>query len=79
MKVEIKVFASARELANAGYIQLAVPDNILLSEIKALLDSRYPALKGMPGRWAVNLELARFDCPVKPGDELAWIPPVSGG
>ena len=30
-------------------------------------------------RFSVNQDLARNDTPIKPGDEIAFFPPVSGG
>ena len=79
MTVHIKLFASAREKACADSIELTSPLPVPLYLLRSLMDETAPALRGMPGRWAVNLEFAEDDYVVQSGDELAWIPPVCGG
>ena len=46
-----------------------------------MLTDRYPELSPMRNNlaFAVNQEYARMDAPVSPGDEVAVLPPVSGG
>ena len=79
MIVHVKLFASAKDQACADTIALSVSPGAPLSFLRQPLDDAAPALRGMPGRWAVNLDFAPNDYAVKSGDECAWIPPVSGG
>ena len=79
MTVHIKLFASAREKARADSVALTVPSPVTLYRLRRLMDETVPALRGAPGRWAVNLRFAEDDYVVQSGDELAWIPPVCGG
>ena len=79
MKIKIKFFASAREQVGTNYVELDLPANSKLVQIRELLNDRYPSFKRMPGRWAVNMEFVSGDTCVSSNDEIAWIPPVSGG
>ena len=79
MRINVMLFAGARERVSSDAIALDVPAQTTLSRLRDLMDEEVPALRGLPGRWAVNLEFAPADYVVKAEDELAWIPPVSGG
>ena len=79
MIVRVKLFASAKDQAGADTLALTASFDTPLSGLRKLMDEAVPALRGMPGRWAVNLEFAPDEYVVKSGDECAWIPPVSGG
>ena len=79
MIVNVRLFASAREQAAADTVALSVPPLATLDLLRESLDEAVPALRGQPGRWAVNREFALAGHVVKAEDDLAWIPPVSGG
>ena len=79
MIVNVKLFASARERACADSVALIVSSPATLSYLRKLMDETVPALRGVSGRWAVNLEFAPDDYVVQMNDEVVWIPPVSGG
>ena len=79
MKVTVKLFASSRELFQKDELELHVPENCTLSELNDLIGREYPDFEKVPGRWAVNLELKAWDCRLRGDEEIAWIPPVSGG
>ena len=76
MQVRIKLFAGLRERAGANELELELPDGALvgdaLERVRALTD-------GVPVVMAVNREYAAPGEPLHGGDELALIPPVSGG
>jgi molybdopterin synthase catalytic subunit len=77
MKVTVRLFAMLRERAGAREVQLDLPDGARISDaLTALGDVAPPEL---PLVMAVNREYARDDRVLDPGDELALIPPVSGG
>src|SRR5829696_8744859 len=66
-----------RERAGARELTLSLPDGARVSDaLAALRDVAPPEL---PLVMAVNREYARDDRVLDPGDELALIPPVSGG
>jgi molybdopterin synthase catalytic subunit len=76
MQVRVRLFAGLRERAGAHEVQLELPDGALvgdaLAQMQALTD-------GVPVVMAVNREYADASERLSPGDELALIPPVSGG
>jgi molybdopterin converting factor subunit 1 len=64
----------ARELLVDGPV---LPGTV--GELTFRLREQWPALAGRPFRVALNQAYAPDDASVAPGDELALIPPVSGG
>jgi molybdopterin synthase catalytic subunit len=82
MVVRIRLFAQLRERAGAEYIDAALPDGATVAQALAELGSRPPLdelLARLPVRMAVNREVAADATELRPGDELALLPPVSGG
>jgi molybdopterin converting factor subunit 1 len=76
MRVQIRLFASLRERAGTSELTLELPDGALVSD--ALSELRW--LTGdLQAVLAVNREYASDSTALLPGDELALIPPVSGG
>ncbi len=76
MHVSVRLFAVLRERAGAGQIELDLPDGAsvgdALAQVRALTE-------GVPVVMAVNHEYADASARLCSGDELALIPPVSGG
>jgi len=78
MQVTIRLFAMLRERAGAGELVLELPDGARVRD--ALAAPQVAALaEGLPLVMAVNREYAGEDLMLSPGDELALVPPVSGG
>src|SRR2546430_17443539 len=80
MNVRVVLFAKPRELVGQPNIDLALPAGATAADAWGQLSTRYD-LGPLPRsfRCAVNSEYAGWDDPLKEGDELAVIPPVSGG
>jgi MoaE-MoaD fusion protein len=76
MRVRIRLFASLRERAGAEEVQLELPEG---SVVRDALAQIAPLTDGVPVVMAVNREYAGIDQVLHPGDEVALIPPVSGG
>jgi molybdenum cofactor biosynthesis protein MoaC/molybdopterin converting factor subunit 1 len=82
MRVEVRLFAMLRERAGRDRLELELPEGATVADA---LDAAgregglADVLAAMPVRVAVNREYAANDAPVSAGDELALIPPVSGG
>lgn len=76
MEVSVRLFAGLRERAGADAIRIELPDGARVGDALAQLTE---LTKGLPVVMAVNREYARPEDPLAPGDELALIPPVSGG
>lgn len=80
MTVTILLFANYRELARTASMPLELPPDATVREAVARLRS-LPGLARLPERptVAVNREYSSLDRGLKPGDEVALIPPVAGG
>jgi MoaE-MoaD fusion protein len=76
MNVTIRLFAGLRERAGAGEVALELPDGARVGDA---LDRIAGLIAGVPVVMAVNHEYAGREQPLYAGDELALIPPVSGG
>jgi molybdopterin synthase catalytic subunit/molybdopterin converting factor small subunit len=72
----VKLFAVLRERAGAGELRLELPDG---ARVQDALDSLADVAKGVPVVMAVNREYADADVVLSADDELALVPPVSGG
>jgi molybdopterin synthase catalytic subunit len=82
MIVRIRLFAQLRERAGADAIDAELADGATVAQALETLAQRPPLgelLARLPVRMAVNRELVDDDTPLRPGDELALLPPVSGG
>ncbi|MEO6796386.1 MAG: molybdenum cofactor biosynthesis protein MoaE [Candidatus Dormibacter sp.] len=80
MNVRVVLFAKPRELVGKPNVDLALPVGATAADAWNQLSSRYD-LGPLPRsfRCAVNSEYAGWEAALKDGDELAVIPPVSGG
>jgi molybdopterin converting factor subunit 1 len=76
MEVTVRLFAMLRERAGAGEVTLELPEGARVEDALAQLGG---LADGLPLVMAVNREYAPADQVLDPGDELALIPPVSGG
>jgi len=83
--VTLLYFASLRESLGCSREQLALPSaNATVSALVDLLRNRDGKFSdafapGKSWRVAVNQNMADLATPVKPGDEVAFFPPVTGG
>ena len=80
MRVHVRLFASYREAAGAGQIELDLAPSALVADAIAEVVRRYPLIaEGRTLIIARNREYVTADEPLADGDEVALIPPVSGG
>jgi len=80
MRLSVRLFAGLRERAGAPTLDVEVPDEATVADLLGALQ-RTP-LRALPERSfivAVNREYAGPAAAVRAGDEVALIPPVSGG
>ncbi len=82
MRVAVRLFAVLRERSGSERVELELPPGARVSDALRAL-SRVRGLEGvlerMPVQMAVNREYASTDTPLHAEDELALIPPLSGG
>ncbi len=76
MEVTVRLFAMLRERAGAGSVTLELPEG---ARVRDALDALAELAEGIPLVMAVNREYASAEHVLDAGDELALIPPVSGG
>jgi molybdopterin converting factor subunit 1 len=82
MRVTVRLFGQLKELAGASDLQCDVAaDDARVRDVWQALVAQHAALAsfGRALSSAVNLDYARMDAPVREGDEVAFLPPVSGG
>jgi molybdopterin synthase catalytic subunit len=76
VEVTVRLFAMLRERAGSGSVTLELPEG---ARVRDALDSLAGLAEGIPLVMAVNREYASEEQVLDAGDELALIPPVSGG
>ncbi len=80
MRITVRTFAVLRELSVDREV-LELPDEATLADAWRAFVGRYPGLEphGEYVRGALNGEYATWKARLADGDEVAWLPPVSGG
>jgi molybdopterin synthase sulfur carrier subunit len=81
MRVRIRLFASLREAVGRSEVELDLPEGATAEEAWRRLAGEHAALAARRARLtaAVNRSYAPFDTPLRDGDEVVFVPPVSGG
>jgi molybdopterin synthase catalytic subunit len=81
MRVRVRLFAGLREAAGNDKLELELPDGASVEDAWRSLAGSHPALEPRRASLAaaVNRAYAGFDAALSDGDEVAFIPPVSGG
>ena len=80
MHLRIHTFGIAREICGGAVLCLDLPGQITAAALKQHLADQYPRLGALASfLLAVNSEYAEPDTVLRPNDEIAIIPPVSGG
>jgi len=81
MRVTVRLFARLRDIAGANELVREAAPGSTIGTIWAALVREYPDLAGYERSIssALNADYARMDQVVGDGDEIAFLPPVSGG
>jgi molybdopterin converting factor subunit 1 len=81
IKIRVLLFATLREAVGKNELELEVPPSSTPTEVWNHLVAASPALKDFDNTVmvAVNQEYVQPWVELKPGDEVAFIPPISGG
>jgi molybdopterin converting factor subunit 1 len=81
MRVTIRLFARLRDIAGSGELARDAATGATVADVWRGLVAEFPEM----GRYdssiscAVNADYAKMAVPVAEGDEIAFLPPVSGG
>jgi molybdopterin synthase catalytic subunit len=81
MRVAVRLFGAVREAVGEKELAVELPDGATLADLRALLAGRHAIFDAFGDRLAaaVNLEVASAGTSLCDGDEVAFLPPVSGG
>ena len=80
MNVRILLFGVAKEIVGSSTLELDISGNDSVGTMLGNLKSKYPAFENLNSLMvAVNSEYADVNQVLKENDEIALIPPVSGG
>ena len=81
MRVTVRLFARLRDIAGSSELVREVPSGATVARVWSAVTDEFPALAayGASMSSAVNADYARMDAIVHDGDEVAFLPPVSGG
>ncbi len=81
MLVTIRLFARLREMAGGAELRRELPDGSTARNAWDALAAEFPGFDDYSRAvsCAINEEYARMTSPITDGDEIAFLPPVSGG
>ncbi|MFI5424110.1 MAG: MoaD/ThiS family protein [Nitrososphaeraceae archaeon] len=79
--IKVKLFGISTEIVGKSEMTLLVPVGTTVGNLKKKITKMYPSLDvaNVPYVFAVNHRVASEDVPVTHLDEIAILPPVSGG
>lgn len=79
VRVSLRCFAAVREALGTDAMEIELPAGTTVEGLRQKLALERPALARIPVAYAVNRDYARPDLALRDGDEVAFIPPISGG
>jgi molybdopterin synthase catalytic subunit len=81
LKVKVKFFASYKEALGKDELDLELEEGTNVNSLLGILRKDHPKLGNLLETLvvSVNLEYAGYETVLKEGDEIALLPPVSGG
>lgn len=78
--INILAFGVTKEIFGKDELTLALSEDSTATDLKNKLETKFPRLKELASYLiAINNEYAKDDCTISQKDEIALIPPVSGG
>ena len=81
MKITVLLFASLKDIAGKGRLEIEIDGKCSVENLSKKLYQLYPKVEAFDNsvRIALNQEFVEDDIELKDGDEVAYLPPVSGG
>lgn len=80
-QIQVRLFARAKELANSERISVESTGEMSVAELRLALAEQYPQLEPLSGQLLIAIDnaYAAEEQVVRPQQEVACFPPVSGG
>ena len=81
IRLNVLFFGRLKDTIGHGQESMKIPSGSRIEDLFAHCVTRYPGLAAHRTSVAVsrNREFAAWTTPLQPGDEIAFLPPVSGG
>ena len=79
VSVKVKLFASSRELVGENEVKISLVDQTTVGNLRKKIVEMYPTLAKITFVIAVNHKIADDSTIINHSDEVAVLPPVSGG
>jgi molybdopterin synthase sulfur carrier subunit len=79
MKITVLLFAKSREIVGEDQIDYQMNEGDTVSHLIKKLQSQFPDFAALNFIIAVNTEYVEKDYQLHDGDQVAIIPPISGG
>ena len=80
MKLKLLLFGVTKDIIGQSFYEIEVEEGAAVRDLKAALISRYPRFTDLASLMiAVNNQYAADEVILQHSDEIALIPPVSGG
>ena len=81
MRVEVLFFGMLKDITGIAKQRIEVPDQATVADVWNYCVDRFPRMQSLQPhlRFALNQEFAKLDARVSQDDEIAFLPPVSGG
>jgi molybdopterin converting factor subunit 1 len=81
VNVRVRLFAAARQAAGHDAVEVELPEPATVADLRDRLAIQVPSLSGLLRHmmFAVDTQYVPLDAVLRPGADVACIPPVSGG
>lgn len=81
MKIKVKLFASFRQITGKSELNIELAEGSTVAGLLSDLIKAHPKIEAISHNSlvSINLNYGPFDTVLRDGDEVAFIPPVSGG
>jgi len=81
MRIRAQLYAQLRETARTTHLDVELPDGATVAELLNEVYRQFPALRAQDKAILIGLgvEFVDRDYKLKPGEEIAIMPPVQGG
>ncbi|QDU42276.1 molybdopterin synthase small subunit [Symmachiella dynata] len=81
MKLDVRLFAQARDLAGAEHVSVELPDSSTVADLREALAAQFPQLAPLSPNLliAIGTDYASDETVLSPDADIACFPPVSGG